>query len=410
MPLLAKPVIPYGRQNISEADIDAVVEVLGSDFLTTGPVIGEFESRFAYIVDAQHAVAVSNGTTALHLVSEALGLGAGSKIIVPSIFLASANAQVMAGYQVVFADVSPTTGLLTPETLQEAINRAPDAKAAVVVHLNGLAADMPGLAKVAKANGIQLIEDACHALGSAYPHSDGTIEKVGSCKYSSAAAFSFHPVKTIATGEGGMITCNNSNLRDRVSLLRSHGMSLVPMTDKSEALDPVDVSLPWKYEMRELGWNYRLSAIQAALGISQLSKLTEFLDKRLEIVKRYNQSFELLSKKLLPVAIVAENQGSLNRTGWHLYPVLVRDGSQARLDLFNWLVAQGIRPQVHYYPLHRQPFYKSQGEELSLPGADKYYSQVLSLPLYTGLTDAQQEHVIRSILNFHHFSPQNQNA
>lgn len=396
-------VIPYGRQSISEADVKAVVEVLHSDFLTTGPMLAAFEERFCDAVGARHAAAVSNGTTALHLVTEALDLPAGAQVIVPSMtFLASANAQIMAGAEVVFADVDPVSGLMTAQTLRDALARAPNARAAVVVHMNGLAADMPALWDIAKANNLYLIEDACHALGSHYAAPDGSFAKVGACAHSTAATFSFHPVKTIATGEGGMITTADPDLIERIQRLRSHGMS-PGQQDGQNGLDPAGVDLPWKYEMADLGWNYRLSAIQAALGVSQLERLPQFIARRQEIVARYDQFFAALSDHITPVSRAAGPSETKQMTGWHLYPIHMHGGSAQRLAVFNWLLEHNIRPQIHYFPVHRQPYYRTSCPSLALHGADTYYSGVLSLPLFYGLSDEALTRIEDTITRFPHF-------
>ena len=273
--------IPYGRHCIEEDDIAAVAAVLRSDHLTGGPVVEEFETAFAKRVGARHAVAVSSGTAGLHLASLALGLGAGMLVIVPTLtFLATANAPTYTGAQVVFADVDPNTGLMGPSELEEALDRAEgEVKAVYPVHLNGQASDMEAIKNICDSRGIRIIEDACHALGGEYRTTDGQWHPVGSCQHSDMAVFSMHPVKNIAMGEGGMVTTNDDQLCQTLRRLRNHGMIHEPeaFQDHKAAFDPEGNPNPWYYEMQELGYNYRASAIHCALGLSQLSKLDRFL-------------------------------------------------------------------------------------------------------------------------------------
>ncbi len=405
--------LPYGRQHIDEDDIDAVVETLRSDFLTTGPAIQAFEEALKVPTGAANVCAVSNGTAALHLAMQALDIGPGDQVIVPSItFVASANAARFVGAEVIFADCDSDTGLLRPSDVLAALEHAPNAKALVVVHLNGLVADMAQIQQIANAHGLRTIEDSCHALGSAYhddPAIDGNVH-VGSCSYSDASAFSFHPVKIIATGEGGAVTTQSETVAARIQHLRSHGLRRGDgQLEFADAFDDAGEPLPWMYEMQETGWNYRLSDIQAALGISQLHKLPRFLQRRRELVARYDALLAPLSNVIRPVSAFARRAS--DRIGWHLYPVLCLGGAQERHALFNWLLERNIRPQVHYYPVHRQPYYRTKKTHRELPGADAYYARVLSLPLYYDLTEADQMRVVQAIEGFYrHHEPNNKSS
>lgn len=391
-------VIPYGRQRIDDKDIAAVEAVLRGDFLTTGPAVGVFETDFASKVDAVEAVAVSNGTAALHLAMAALDIGPQDQVVVPSLtFLASANCAAYLGAEVIFADVDADTGLLTPRHLEAALSRAPRAKAAVVVHLNGVAAKMPELKQVADAHGIVLVEDACHALGTVYGDQK---HKIGSCQHSIMASFSFHPVKTIATGEGGALTTRDPALAERLRQLRSHGMRRGENRVRfPDAYGDDGRLLPWMYEMAEFGWNYRMPDILAALGSSQLKKLDGFLARRRSLVANYNRALKPLTGTITPVATKFEH--ALEDIGWHLYPILCSGGAEERLALFDALLAADIRPQIHYFPVHRQPFYAQKAGDLRLPGADRYYERVISLPLYVDLDDNDQQRVIDTVIAFY---------
>lgn len=396
-------IIPYGRQTVEDDDIEAVVRTMKSDFLTTGPSVADFEGALAGIVGSDHAVAVANGTAALHLAMTALNIGPGDQVIVPSItFVASANAAALVGAEVIFADCDPDTGLMRPQDLHDALDHAPNAKAVVVVHLNGISADMPALRSIADSHGLRIIEDSCHALGTQQPPDAHAAKDVmvGGCHYADVATFSFHPVKAIATGEGGAVTTNDAELADRIRLLRSHGLKRGEgHVSFDDGLDEDGKPYPWIYMMSEPGWNYRLSDIQAALGVNQLKKLDRFLERRRGLVANYDRLLRPLGDALLPVSRAAR-EGTIT-IGWHLYPVLCRGGNRERLALFQALAAADIRAQVHYFPVHRQPYYRSQPTFRALPGADHYYDRVLSLPLYPGLTDSQQMKVVDVITTFY---------
>ncbi len=378
--------LSYGRQTIEADDVAAVVAALHSDFLTTGPAVAEFERSLAQAAGARHAVACNSGTAALHLAVLALELTAGDTAIVPTLtFLATANVVRMTGAEVVFADVDPDTGLMTPATFTAAIARATTAgktvKAALPVHLNGQLCDMAGLAAIAQEHGIALIEDACHALG---------VANAGATEHSTFACFSTHPVKAIATGEGGAVTTANAELAERMRRLRSHGMSRDAATfeNRDLAFDG-DGANPWYYEMPEIGWNYRMPDILCALGISQLKKLPRFFERRVEIAAQYDALIAPLTNTIRPVPHGQQPHG------WHLYAVLVDFAALglSRAQLMKRLHGQSIGTQVHYLPVHLQPYYQHRYGDLDLPGARSYYSRCLSLPIYPTMTDADVRRV-----------------
>ena len=376
--------LPYGRQSIDDDDIAAVVAALRSDFLTTGPRVESFETAFAEAVGAQHAVACSNGTAALHLSMLALDVRPGEVCIAPSItFLATANCARYVGAEVVFADVDPLTGLMTPDTLSEAISRVGDRRlrAVLPVHLRGDVAQLDGLSALATQAGAVLVEDAPHALGSTATFGN-VREQIGDVRHSAMATFSFHPVKTIATGEGGMVTTNDPHLAERLRTLRSHGMIRPPGGD------------PWWYEMPEPGFNYRLPDILCALGQSQLSKLPQFAVRRRALAARYQAA-------LIPLAPVV--QAAVSPT-WsdpvlHLMVVLIDFAAvgKTRRQVMERLSAEGIGSQVHYIPVHRQPYFVERYGPLSLPGAEGWYEKCLSLPLYPDMDDQDVDRVVGAL-------------
>jgi UDP-4-amino-4,6-dideoxy-N-acetyl-beta-L-altrosamine transaminase len=377
-------VLPYGRQTIEDDDIAAVTAALKADFLTTGPTVDAFETAFAETVGARHAVACANGTAALHLAMLALDVQPGEVVIAPSItFLATANCARYVGAEVVFADVDPDSGLMTPETLAEALARVGDRKlrAVLPVHLRGDAADLPGLAKLAGAAGAVLVEDAPHALGSTMRFGN-VAERVGDVRHSAMATFSFHPVKTIATGEGGMVTTNDPALAARLKVMRSHGMV------KPEGSDP------WWYEMPEPGFNYRLPDILCALGLSQLAKLERFAQRRRALAAAYQAALAPLAPLVRPAASPAWSEPVL-----HLMSVLIdfEAAGVTRRELVERLRAKGVGSQVHYIPVHRQPYYRERYGDLDLPGAEAWYARCLSLPLYPGMADGDVAVVVDAL-------------
>lgn len=375
--------LPYGRQDIDAADIAAVTEALRSDFLTTGPRVEAFEAAFASAVGAPHAVACANGTAGLHLAMLALGIGPGDWVIAPSVtFLATANCARFVGAEVVFADVDPESGLMTPAALEEALQRAPGPVRAVLpVHLRGDSADLPGLSRVAHGAGAVLVEDAPHALGSEVDFGEG-LERIGNGRWSAAATFSFHPVKTIATGEGGMVVTADEALAARLRRLRSHGMERIAGAD------------PWLYEMREPGFNYRLPDILCALGQSQLKRLPAFAARRRELAQRY----ALRLAALAPHVRLAVTP-PWSRPVLHLLTVLIdfQGLNRPRRQVVEALAAEGIGSQVHYIPVHAQPYYVGRYGPLDLPGAAAWYRRCLSLPLFPAMDDLDVDRVALSL-------------
>ncbi len=392
--------LPYGRQLIEEDDIDAVVEALRSPFLTTGPAVAAFEDALADAVDAPYAVACSSGTAALHLACMAVELGTGDAAIVPSMtFLATANAVRFCGAEVVFADVCPQTGLMTPETLEAALKQAKHqglhVKAAFPVHLNGQTADLPAIGAVAAKNGLTLIEDGCHALGTQYHNGTNAMRSVGDSRISQMTSFSFHPVKTIAMGEGGAVTTRDAALAERMRRLRNHGMV---RTDDPASLSRPDYGtdgqghvMPWYYEMPEVGYNYRASDIHCALGLSQLRKLARFKRIRRALKAQYDTLLAPLAPAIIPVPHLPYSEAT-----YHLCAVHVdwQALGMERSAMMQQLIAAGIGTQVHYIPVHQQPYYRARYGSLSLPGADAYYHSILSLPLHVGM---QEEDVARVV-------------
>lgn len=383
--------IPYGKQTIDQNDIEAVFSVLKSDWLTCGPIVEKFENRLALEVDAKHAVSCSNGTTALHLAMLALGVSPGDVVLVPSItFLASANAARYVGADVAFVDVDPTTGLMTPETLKSAIAKHHDKnlKAVVNVHLAGQCEDLESLYNIAKERGLFIIEDAAHAIGTVYVDHSGRECPVGSNAFSDLTAFSFHPVKTIAMGEGGAVTTNDEKLAEKLRSYRSHCM-----IRDNEQWETKEEMGPWYYEMQDLGYNFRISDINCALGLSQLDKLSHFKAERTRIVSDYDKAFSDL-ENITPLRKLTSSD-----TAWHLYVVHVdfEDLGKTRAEVMGELRDQGIGTQVHYIPVHQQPYYKKLCGKVILSGAEAYYKNCLTLPLYPTLTSTEQAKVIEAI-------------
>lgn len=367
-------ILPYGRQTIDDDDIAAVAEALRGDFLTTGPTVDRFEQAFAQAVGARHAVACANGTAALHLAMLALEVQPGEAVIAPSItFLATANCARYVGAEVVFADVDPDSGLMTPETLGEAMNRLEGRKlrAVLPVHLRGDAAELPALKAKADEMGAVLVEDAPHALGTTMQFGNVT-ERIGDVRHAAMATFSFHPVKTIATGEGGMVTTNDDALARRLRTLRTHGMV------RPEGCEP------WWYEMPEPGFNYRLPDVLCALGLSQLAKLPRFAARRRALAAAYAEALAPLA----PVVRMAA-QPAWSDPVLHLMAVLIdfEAVGRSRLQVVEALRERGVGTQVHYIPVHRQPYYRARYGALDLPGAEAWYARCLSLPLYPGMAD-----------------------
>lgn len=393
------PFLPYGRQLIEEDDIAAVVEVLRSDWLTTGPAVAAFEAALCERTGAAHAVACANGTAALHLAALALDLAPGDRVIVPSVtFLATANAVRLAGGEVVFADCNPDSGLMEAEQLEEAIDRASGQaggplRAVFPVHLTGQCADLPAIAELADRHGLVVADDAAHAIGSLYRSSEGRFQPIGDGRVASMTSFSFHPVKTIAMGEGGAVTTNDAGLADRLRRLRSHGMVRddTRLQNRGLALDSAGSVNPWYYEMPEIGLNYRVTDIQCALGLSQMKKLDRFVARRRALADRYDAGLASLAPLVRPIArsVAAE-------PAWHIYPLLI-DFAAARVEraaVMEGLKSAGIGSQVHYIPVHLQPYYRNRYGALSLPGAERYYARTLSLPLFAAMEESDVDRAV----------------
>lgn len=389
--------LPYGRQSITEADIAAVVAALRSDFLTQGPLVAAFEQRFAALVGARHAVAVTNATAALHLALKVAGVGPGDRVVTsPNTFLASANCAAYVGATPDFADIDPVTGTLDPVALARTWQA--DTRAVVAVDFAGQAADMPAIAEVARSRGAIVIEDACHAVGGQF-HADGRIWNIGGNPWADMAVFSFHPVKTLTTGEGGMLVTNCPDWAAQARRLRSHGIERDPTKFLSSDLSsPSSEPGPWTYEMQELGYNYRLTDLQCALGLSQLDRLESMLARRREIVAAYNAAFAGLDWLRTPGL---RSPADAATTSWHLYSVQVDFTAlgKTRTQVMTGLRAAGVGTQVHYIPVHLQPWYRrtygyGPGK---CPIAEVAYERTLSLPLFPAMTDADVAHVIHSV-------------
>jgi UDP-4-amino-4,6-dideoxy-N-acetyl-beta-L-altrosamine transaminase len=379
--------IPYGRQEITDADITAVTEVLRSDFLTQGPAVPAFESAVAGYAGAKHAVAVNSATSALHVACLALGLKAGDTLWTsPITFVASANCALYCGASVDFVDIDPATFNMSVSALETKLEQAERAgtlpKIVVPVHMCGQSCDMEAIYRLSKKYGFRVIEDASHAIGGRYRG-----ENIGNCRYSDIAIFSFHPVKIITSAEGGMALTNDPALAQAMDLLRSHGITRNPglMTQPADG--------PWYYQQIKLGFNYRMTDLQAALGLSQMSRLDGYVSRRHEIVRRYNETLAHL-----PLATPWQNPDAYS--SFHLYVVrlIPQSGQKSRREVFESMRARGVGVNVHYIPVHTQPYYLDRGFAVgAFPEAERYYAEALSLPLYPGLSGDDQDYVVRSL-------------
>jgi len=378
-----KPV-PYGRQDIDDDDIRAVVDVLRSDRITQGPAIERFEQSIGSYCNAAHAVAVNSATSALHLACRALGLGPGDILWTsPNTFVASANCALYCGASVDFVDIDPRTYNISIAALEAKLNDAQRTnrlpKIFVPVHYAGQSCDMRGVAELANRFGFKVVEDASHAIGAEYRG-----RKVGSCQYSDITVFSFHPVKIITTGEGGMLTTNRADIYRTLVSLRSHGIT----RESNEFVG--EERGGWYYEQSELGYNYRITDIQAALGTSQLRRLDTFVRRRRQLAQRYDA-------ELANTPFIRPWQDPNGSSAYHLYPVRVderRTGNTRRV-VYDALNDAGIQANVHYIPVHMQPYYRRLGfKEGDFPGAEHYYRTTVSLPLFSGLTDLEQDRVV----------------
>ena len=388
-------IIPYGKQNITQDDIDAVIETLKSDYLTQGPKIAEFESAFASYVGSKYAVAVSNGTAALHLCALALGVKEGDKVITtPITFAASANCVRYCGGEVVFSDIDQITYLIDIKSVKELLESSPKGtyKGIIPVDFAGRPVNLEEIKKLANEFDLWVIEDACNAPGGYFNDSTGQKQNCGNGNYADLAIFSFHPVKHIASGEGGIITTNDESLYLKLLKLRTHGIV------KSEDLFANSIELAgggekyplWYMEMQILGFNYRLTDFQAALGLSQLKRANEGIQRRREIASIYSEAFSNLS-------FIRGQSGIVDGHAYHLYVIEV----EHRLGLYNYLRDNKVFAQVHYIPCHLMPYYRELGWKVGdMPVSENYYSNCLSLPIYPTLTNGEQQYVIKTILNF----------
>ena len=379
--------IPYGKQNITDEDIAAVIETLKSPFLTSGPKVAEFEAAFAKYIGCKYAVAVANGTAALHISCMALGVKPTSKVITtPITFSASANCVRYCGGEVVFADINQETVLLDIEKVRNLLNQHPKGtfEGIIPVDFAGYPVDLEAFRKLADEFGLWILEDSCHAPGGSFVDSIGKNHRCGDGSLADLAIFSFHPVKHIATGEGGMVTTNDEELYKKLKQFRSHGM----IYQGDPAL--IENHGGWYMELQELGYNYRMPDVLCNLGISQLKRAEEGLEKRQVIAKRYNEAFAGTKVKIIiPPANVSN--------AYHLYVIQIED----RKGLYDFLRTKQIYAQVHYIPVHLMPYYKGLGSKAGdFPTAEKYYDHCLSIPIYPTLTEEEQEFVISEILGF----------
>jgi len=393
--------IPYGCQNITQDDIDEVIRVLRSDYLTQGPEIRKFEARFAAYVGARHAVAVSNGTAALHLCTLALSVDGGDKVITtPITFAASANCVRFCEGQVVFSDIDPKSYCLDPGRVEELLSNAPAGtyKGIIPVDFAGYPADMAEFRRLADRYGLWIVEDACHAPGGFFTTPDGKRQNCGNGKFADLSVFSFHPVKHITSGEGGMVTTDSDALYDRLLRLRTHGIT----KDGAAFRNSANLALGggadgqagypgWYYEMQDLGFNYRITDFQAALGSSQLRRADAGLARRRQIAAAYCEAFR-------DKPFIKGQSGVVEGHAYHLYVIEVED----RIGLYTHLRENGILAQIHYVPLHLMPYYRQFGWKAGdMPAAETYYSRCLSLPMFPTLTPSDQDRVIRSVLSFY---------
>lgn len=372
--------IPYGKHNISQEDIDAVVEVLQNGWLTQGPKVQDFEKILSEYVGAEHAVAANSATSCLHVACLALGVGEVDIVWTsPNSFVASSNAALYCGADVDFVDISSKTFNMCTKALEaklveaKAQNKLP--KVVIPVHIAGQSCNMQRIKELADEYGFKIIEDASHCIGGSYQD-----KKIGSCEFSDICVFSFHPVKIITTGEGGMATTNDAELKKKMDMFRSHGITR----------DVEESDGPWYYEQQELGYNYRITDLQCALGVSQMKRLDEFITKRHELAKRYDEELSGLPLK-------TPFQRSDAYSAYHLYIIQLDDAANRR-EVFEGLREAEIFAQIHYIPIHTQPYYQGLGfKKGDFPVAEDYYSRAISLPLFPGLTEAEQTKVIETL-------------
>ena len=379
--------IPYGRQDITQEDIDSVIEVLQSDFLTQGPQVPAFETSIQKYCGVDYALAVNSGTSALHIACLALGIGPGDEVWTsPITYVASANCARYCGASVDFVDIDPRTYNMSVEALAHKLKETKDSEgtlptAVIPVHLCGQSCDMEAIKALGDEYGFRIIEDASHALGGRY--SD---EPIGDCRFSDMTVFSFHPVKIITTAEGGAVTTNSAELAERLALFRNHGVT------RDESLMTQPTHGPWYYEQIELGYNYRMTDMQAALGTSQMTRLDDNVSRRHEIAARYDA-------KLADLPLQLPFRESFGYSAFHLYVVLLDKARAAeRRAVFESLRSQGIGVNVHYIPVHMQPFHREPGREAgAFPCAEDYYARAISIPMYASLTDHEQDQVVAAL-------------
>ena len=396
-----KKIIPYGKHDITEEDINAVVNILKGDFLTQGPTILEFEKAFANYVGSKFAVAVSNATAALHLSTLALNVNQNQKVITtPITFVASANCVEYCGGEICFVDIDPKTYLIDYDSVQNLLSKSPKAtySGLILVDFAGKSVNLEKFRNLANEYNLWIIEDACHAPGAYFYDSQGISQNCGNGNFADLSIFSFHPVKHIACGEGGMITTNSEELYKKLLKLRTHGITKLSdeftnsihisegHTQKSNSNNYPN----WYMEMQTLGYNYRLTDFQAALGLSQLKKANNGIEKRREIAKYYNDKFTNKN-------YILNHSEYIEGHAYHLYIIEVED----RLGLYNYLKDNGILAQVHYFPIHLMPYYKKKNLSYSLPNSEKYYQRCLSLPMYPSLSNQDQDFVIDSITKYY---------
>jgi len=380
--------IPYGKQHINQADVDAVLEVLGSDFLTQGPKVPEFEQGIADYCGANYAVAVNSATSALHIACLALGIGEGDVVWTsPISFVASANCVLYCGAEIDFVDIDSNTYNLSVSELEKKLIQANKngelPKAVIAVHMSGLSCDMEAISQLADQYGFAVIEDASHAIGASY-HG----RKVGDCQFSDMAIFSFHPVKIITSAEGGMVTTNDPKLAEQLQLFRSHGVT------RDEELMTEESHGAWYYQQITLGYNYRMSDIQGALGLSQLQRLDEFVEARNDLSLRYDKALSGLPIKL---PLIDDERISAR----HLYIIRLRlsELNKTHPEVFDQLRANGVGVNLHYIPIHIQPYYRKLGFKVGqFPEAELYYQDAISIPLYAHMTESEQDEVIAKIV------------
>lgn len=380
--------IPYGRQSISETDIEQVVRVLKSDFLTQGPVVPQFESAVATYCQAQYAVAANSATSALHVACLALGVGPGDIVWTsPTTFVASSNCALYCGARVDFVDIDPHTGNMSVDLLGKKLDqaRAEDKlpKVVIPVHLCGQSCDMAAIGELASQYGFKIIEDASHGIGGRYRN-----EPVGNCRFSDIAVFSFHPVKIVTSGEGGMALTNDPQLARLMRQFRSHGI-----TSDADEMEPRPANEIWNYQQKRLGFNYRLTDIQAVLGLSQVGRLDSFVSRRHEIAEKYDHAF-----KKMPISVL--DQLPETYSSYHLYIIRIDEtgDSATQRQVYNGLLEAGIGVNLHYIPVYRQPYYERMGFEAGYcPEAERYHREALSIPMFPTLSDDQQLYVIDTL-------------